>query len=118
MGGIVGGVLGLLLIDAPILYVLLRHRRLASVAQAGPDSGQEPLSAEGTISRSGTPGPYGRPATLKERMMSPTDSVVYVRICMFYLAFALGLTKARPFVSRIPFCRTQTTRAHSRRRWG
>ncbi|KAM5532628.1 hypothetical protein V8D89_013672 [Ganoderma adspersum] len=77
VGGVVGGVLGLLLIAALVFYILLRHRRLTGAAHTQPDSGNSALSIEGTISRSGTPGPYGHPVALKERMMSPTDSVVY-----------------------------------------
>lgn len=80
VGGIVGGVLGILLIGALVFYILLRHRRLTSAAHAQPESGPALSSTEATISRSGTPGlgPYGHPAALKERMMSPTtDSVVY-----------------------------------------
>ncbi|PIL36659.1 hypothetical protein GSI_00348 [Ganoderma sinense ZZ0214-1] len=78
VGGIVGGVLGLLLISALVFYILLRHCRLTGATHAQPDSGgHAALSAEGTLSRSGTPGPYGHPAALKERTTSPMDSVVY-----------------------------------------
>ncbi|KAI1782340.1 hypothetical protein LXA43DRAFT_1068915 [Ganoderma leucocontextum] len=81
-GPLIGGILGLLLIRALVFYVLLRHCRLTGAAHAQSDSGHATpqASASEAMSSSGTPGPYGQAATLKDKMMSPMDSVVYVHM--------------------------------------
>lgn len=114
IGGIVGGVLGLLLIGALIFYILLRHRRLTGAPHAQPDSEQVAPSAEATISRSGTPGPYGHATAPKERMMSPTDSVVYVRMRVLLRSNS----RSQVMTVRVSFGRTRMTRVRSRRGWG